>query len=118
MPDSFNAINAHDLHEQRCSDHPPAVVDARSREAFESSHIPGAICIPSDQAAQLALEVLDRNQAIVVYCTDLDCSASPTLAGKLLDLGFADVTDFSGGLQEWHEAGFHVEQSREAAAST
>lgn len=91
------------------------LVDARPRASFESQRIPGSICIPSDEAARLALEVLARDQAVVVYCTNLECSASPTLAGKLLDLGFSDVTDFAGGLQEWQEAGFHIEHVHETA---
>lgn len=115
MPDKFKTINARDLHEQLSSEHPPVLVDARGHDAFASQHIPGAINIPSDDAARLATDVLARDQAIVAYCSDLDCSASPTLAGKLVDLGFSDVTDFAGGLEEWSNAGYHVEQVREAA---
>jgi len=35
--------------------------------------------------------------------------ASPGAAKKLVGMGYKDVTDFDGGIQEWEEAGYSFE---------
>jgi hypothetical protein len=47
-----------------------------------------------------------------VYCSSRNCTASPTLAQKLVDLGFTEVLDFEGGIDEWERAGFPIQRSR------
>jgi hypothetical protein len=46
------------------------VVDVRSAEAYQASHIPGAISIPlADIEANPTGLKLDKNQWIITYCT-------------------------------------------------
>lgn len=108
----FHTIDAEALRERLASDHRPVLVNALARESFEEERIPGSISIPASDAVRLAPDVLARDQPIVVYCASRNCTASPTLAQKLVDFGFGDVTDFSGGVEAWERAGFPLERAR------
>jgi rhodanese-related sulfurtransferase len=113
---SPDTIDAEELRRALQSDHPPVLVNALSREGFERQRIPGSISIPASEALRLAREVLAPDQPIVVYCSRPACTASPTLAAKLTELGFSDVRDFEGGLEEWRAAGYPIETSEPAHA--
>ena len=85
------------------------LVDVLSEEHFEEGHIPGAKNIPLEGIAKEALDRLDKEDKIVLYCKDEECQASPKAAKKLEKLGFENIKDFEGGLAEWKEAGNEVE---------
>lgn len=110
----FHTIEADELHRQLASDDRPVLVNALAREAFEDERIPGSISIPVASAVRVAGEVLAKDQPVVVYCASRSCTASPTLAQKLVDLGFTEVSDFDGGLEAWERAGYPVQRSRVA----
>jgi rhodanese-related sulfurtransferase len=112
----YRTIEAAELRERLASDDRPVLVNALAREAFEDERIPGSISIPASEALRLAPAILARDQPIVVYCSSRSCTASPTLAQKLVDLGFTEVTDFEGGSAEWERAGYPLERTRVAAA--
>ncbi|MBC5792758.1 MAG: rhodanese-like domain-containing protein [Nanohaloarchaea archaeon] len=81
------------------------LVDVLSEEHFENEHIEGAINIPLDEIGSKALEKFDKDEEIVVYCKDTECSASPKAAKKLEKLGFQNIKDYEVGLKGWKEAG-------------
>lgn len=112
----FQTIDAHELRQRMTTDGPdrPVLVNALAREAFEETRIPGSISIPAGDALRLAPDVLDREQPVVVYCSSRSCTASPTLAQKLVDIGFTDVSDFEGGIEEWERAGYPMQSTRAA----
>jgi rhodanese-related sulfurtransferase len=112
----YQTIDARELRESMTSDGPdrPVLVNALAREAFEETRIPGSISIPASDALRLAPDVLDRDQPVVVYCSSRSCTASPTLAQKLVDIGFTAVADFEGGVEEWQRAGYPMQGSRVA----
>jgi rhodanese-related sulfurtransferase len=112
----YRTIDASDLREQLASDDRPVLVNALAREAFEERRIPGSISIPASEALRLAPDLLAKDQPIVVYCSSRNCTASPTLAQKLVDLGYTEVMDFEGGIEEWERAGFPMQRARAAAA--
>ena len=68
------------------------------------ANIPGSKWVPVDKVADEAKK-LDKNVPVVTYCGGVKCPASKQAAEKLVSLGFADVSAFEGGLQEWSEAG-------------
>jgi len=113
----YQTIDAGTLRERMASDDRPVLVNALAREAFDDERIPGSISIPAADAIRLANDVLARDQRIVVYCASRSCTASPTLAQKLVDLGFVEVTDFEGGIEEWERAGFAMQRSRALATA-
>jgi rhodanese-related sulfurtransferase len=110
----YQTIDARTLRERLASDDRPVLVNALAREAFDEARIPGSISIPAGDALRVAPDVLARDQAIVVYCSSRSCTASPTLAQKLVDIGFTEVIDFEGGVEEWERAGYPMQGSRVA----
>ncbi|MBI5888319.1 MAG: rhodanese-like domain-containing protein [Deltaproteobacteria bacterium] len=85
------------------------VVNVLGRAAFEQGHIHGSINIPVDEIETEALKLLDRDETIVVHCTNDACSASETAGEKLQKMGFKDVRRFKGGIEEWKQSGFSLE---------
>ncbi|HEX7172493.1 MAG TPA: rhodanese-like domain-containing protein [Candidatus Limnocylindria bacterium] len=110
----YHTIDARELRERLASTgvDRPVLVNALAREAFEEARIPGSISIPAGDALRIAPDVLARDQPVIVYCSSRSCTASPTLAQKLVDIGFTDVTDFAGGVEEWERAGFPMQGTR------
>ncbi len=78
--------------------------------AFQEMHIKGAINIPLSKIGKEAKDRFDKDKELIVYCTDYECTASPTAAQKLEDLGFTNVKDYEGGKKEWAGAGLPVEK--------
>jgi rhodanese-related sulfurtransferase len=108
----YQIVDARTLRAQLASDDRPVLVNALAREGFEERRIPGSISIPAGDALRIAPDVLAKDQAVVVYCSSRNCTASPTLAQKLVDLGFNEVIDFEGGIDEWERQGYPMRGSR------
>lgn len=113
----FPTIDAGTLSERLASDNRPVLINALAREAFDDERIPGSISIPASYALRVADDLLAKDQAIVVYCASRSCTASPTLAQKLIDLGFSDVSDFAGGIEEWERTGYIMQRTRVMATA-
>ena len=84
------------------------------RETFAAGHAAGSRNVPLDgpdfegRVAQLAG---GKARPVVVYCAGPTCDASTRAARRLEAVGFTNVHDFKGGLQEWREAGGSVESA-------
>lgn len=74
--------------------------------AFEAQHIPGSINVttPNDITEQLNPE-----DEIVVYCSSETCIASQVAYKVLESSGYKNIRRYSGGLEDWVEAGFEME---------
>ena len=80
------------------------LVNTLSPESYESQHIPGSINIPVDDIEMKAENLLDKEKDIIIYCGIFECTMS-THAAKILDkLGYNNVYDYKGGLQDWKQA--------------
>jgi rhodanese-related sulfurtransferase len=108
----YRPIDAASLRARLASDDRPVLVNALAREAFDQERIPGSVSIPASDALRVAPDLLARDQPIVTYCASRSCTASSTLAQKLVDIGFTEVDDFEGGLEEWERAGYPVQRQR------
>jgi len=109
MPEvaTLTSISAVKLREKLESDDRPVLINVLGRDAYRAERIPGSINIPSDHVEDMITEVVpDKQQDIVVYCADADCSASPEAAHKLEDMGYTRVMDFEAGLAGWKNAGY------------
>jgi rhodanese-related sulfurtransferase len=85
------------------------LIEVLEEEKFKKEHIKGAINIPLKKIGTVAKQKFDKDDKIIVYCSDYDCTSSPTAAKKLNDLGFTNVYDYEGGKKEWKEAGYPME---------
>jgi len=86
----------------------PLWIDARSREAYEERHIPGAILLDAE-AWHAGLQRLTRKwrgEPLVVYCDSSACAASERIAERLRRAmgGNPDIRVLHGGWERWVEA--------------
>lgn len=85
------------------------LLDVRSADDYRQGHIHGARSLPVDEIQSKAAQMLKSSDNIVVYCGSYVCMAS-TNAYKMLDkLGYKNVHDYKGGMEEWSTAGFPVD---------
>ena len=75
------------------------LLDARSKEEFETSHLHGAVRATSVRTAQKALEEYGEEPTVVVYCSV--GYRSSRLAQQLRDHGVEDVFNLEGSLFKW-----------------
>lgn len=75
------------------------ILDVRTQEEYDQSHIPGAILIPDNEIEAKAEEVLtDKNQLLLVYCRS---GRRSKLASEILvELGYTNIKEF-GGIIDW-----------------
>lgn len=75
------------------------ILDARTQEEYDESHIPGAVLIPYDEIIEKAENILtDKNQLILVYCRS--GRRSKLAAEDLVALGYTNIKEF-GGIIDW-----------------
>jgi rhodanese-related sulfurtransferase len=88
------------------------IIDARSTTEYEEGHIPGSINIPHDRIPEF-MNVLNNeistDARIVCYCRSLTCDFSDLLATELKVIGYTNVSVFSGGWEQWTNAGYPSE---------
>ncbi len=66
--------------------------------AYQAEHIPGSMHFATTRQA---LQSLNKEDEIVVYCSDENCFASGAL-GQLLERdSYAHVLHYAGGLADW-----------------
>ena len=86
------------------------LVEVLSPKLYEQEHVKGAINIPLTHLKELAPKLLDKEDEIVVYCTDEDCLASPVAARTLREMGYKKVLDYEEGKLAWKAAGLPMEK--------
>ena len=75
------------------------LLDTRTQEEYDQSHIPGALLIPHTEIAQRAeKELPDKDQVILVYCRS--GNRSKQASEVLAELGYTHVKEF-GGIHTW-----------------
>ena len=98
---------------QRLAEDPAVIlVEALPEKYYRDWHLPRARHMPHDQTRALAPSVLpDRHAPIVVYCASATCQNSHIAARVLAQMGYADVSVYAAGKQDWSEAGLPVERA-------
>ena len=75
------------------------LLDTRTQEKYDQSHIPGALLIPHTEIAdRAAAELPDKDQVILVYCRS--GNRSKQASEILAELGYTNVKEF-GGINTW-----------------
>jgi rhodanese-related sulfurtransferase len=113
----MHTLNAMELKRMLDQHEDMVLVNVLDHQAFEKGHVPGSYNVPNSHPA-LVSEVEElaggTDRQIVVYCSNSACHASPEAGRKLEGAGFTRVVHFAGGMEEWKQAGYDVEQGAPA----
>lgn len=82
------------------------ILDARNREEFETSHIPGAVFIGYPSMDRSQIGNLPKDRKIAVYCSV--GYRSEKIGKKLREAGFNNVSNVYGSIFEWVNRGYPV----------
>jgi rhodanese-related sulfurtransferase len=74
---------------------------------FRTKHIPGSLHFKD--AAEM-LSALQKDDEIVVYCTNPPCLASVAAYHRLEQEGYTNVRRYVGGIEDWESAGLPVDR--------
>ena len=105
QPDPYEVerITPEQLAEQLQGDHPPLVLDVRSRAHYErdDGQIPGSIRVLPDQIGDWAVDK-PTDRPVVAYCTCPNEASSGRVARFLKSKGFSAAA-LVGGYNAWHD---------------
>lgn len=79
-------------------------IDARIARDYEAGHLEGSISVPvdaNDVERRKATDHISKDARIVLYCQSAKCKFAETVAVKLMDDGFSNISIFRGGWAEW-----------------
>ena len=99
MENSYEQITPAEAKEIMDNDDGYIILDVRTQEEYDETHIDGAILIPDYEIGDKAESVLkDKNQLILVYCRS--GRRSKLAAEELASMGYINVKEF-GGIIDW-----------------
>jgi rhodanese-related sulfurtransferase len=101
LPAEISVRQAYQLREQGAF-----ILDVRTQEEWDDTHVPGAVLIPLDELPNRLSEV-PPDQQVVVMCR----SGNRSKAGReiLANAGYEQVTSMAGGINQWTAAGYPTE---------
>ncbi|MEZ4627618.1 MAG: rhodanese-like domain-containing protein [Eubacteriales bacterium] len=95
----YRKISAADAKARMDSGDAIIVLDVRTKEEFDTGHIPGAVLLPNETIIDTQPDLLpDLDAEILIYCRSGNRSAQA--ANKLIAMGYTSVYDF-GGIIDW-----------------
>lgn len=97
------------------ADEPPLLVDTRSREEFQVSHLPGAVHVPHDAGPDLWRARVPAGRSVIVYCSVGYRSAYAARALAAARPGI--VHNYLGSIFEWANGGHPLVGSGGAPAN-
>ena len=108
--DDIHHITTGELATQIKGGNPPAILDIRRPEEYETSHLPNARHLlpqSSDVQIQELLSGIPPERSIVVYCSV--GYRSSTMARRLKTIGRNNVSNLEGSIFAWAEDGHSLE---------
>jgi len=100
-------IDSWDLHQSLKANEKVIVIDTRSKEAYETAHIPNAINIPHKTMDTQTTKDFDKSYLYITYCDGIGCNGSTKGALNMTKLGFK-VKELLGGIDWWKRDGHEV----------
>lgn len=79
------------------------IIDVRTPDEYASGHLAGATNIDVQGSFAAGIADLDKDATYALYCRS--GVRSDTARQTMLDAGFTDVVDLSGGIVAWTQAG-------------
>ncbi len=83
------------------------IIDIRDREAFNTSHITGAISLPMNELVSRVSNNLELERDIYIYGSTDEQTADA--AAQLRTAGYQNVAELRGGLAAWKANSFPIE---------
>lgn len=83
------------------------IIDVRERDAFDVSHISGAISLPMNELVSRALNNLELERDLYVYGSTDEQTADA--AARLRTAGYQNVAEVKGSLTAWKANNFPIE---------
>lgn len=79
------------------------LIDVRPKSSFDQRHIKGArsLFVAQAKPEDIKAALPDKEERIVVYCSNRRCPMSQHAAQLLIFLGYKNVANYKGGLEEW-----------------
>lgn len=106
----------HELQRQLAGRDSPRVLDVRTDDEWRAGHLPAALHIMGGYLPDRVTEV-PRDRPVVVVCGS---GYRSTIAASVLErAGFTNVTNLTGGMEAWQDAGLGTEREppRDVAAT-
>lgn len=92
------------------------LVDVRTPEEFSEAHLEGALNLDiNGPEFQNQVASLDKSKPVFVYC--LSGGRSKNAAVYLVNNGFKEVYEMTGGMMQWRKAGKPLEENAKAASA-
>lgn len=83
------------------------ILDVRTVDEFTAGHIAGAVHADRNKLEWVTpKKIKDPNAPIYVYCKAGSRGAISTL--RLIEMGYTNVTNITGGMEAWANAGYPV----------
>ena len=92
----------------------PLLIDVRTWEEYDFSHLPSAIQMDPDIEIKKALKIIGEARSVVVYCSV--GYRSSQLAARLVKVGLTHITNLEGSVFAWANEGFPLEQDGQRAS--
>lgn len=109
---NIQIISAYEVRQKQIRHENFLLVDARSRQSYDSKHITGAISMPLSEIDQRYIELIPYDRELVLYCGGLNCPVSKMAAVKLKRMGFINIKDMAEGIDGWENLGYHISGGR------
>lgn len=106
MADEMSGNRAPVVHAETLDASRVVFLDARERDEYQVSHLPGAAWIGYSDFDVMRLSALPKDQMIVVYCSV--GYRSGKIAAQLRKVGFTNVFNLWGGIFNWYNTGRKV----------
>lgn len=92
------------------------LLDTRSPEEFQISHLPNARFLDYDKFNSKSVIPVDKNATVIVYCSV--GYRSERVGEKLIEMGYKNVTNLYGGIFDWVNTGETVVNRSDVATDS
>jgi rhodanese-related sulfurtransferase len=106
------AVDVQTAAERLAGAEPPLLVDVREPDEFQTVRVEGAVLLPLS-TFMLRYTELPRDRALLVMCAVGGRSSAAT--AHLLEKGWPDVSNVTGGIVSWERSGLPVKRGVPAA---
>jgi rhodanese-related sulfurtransferase len=88
-------------------------VDPRPAKAYAASHIPGSrnLTLPQVKVKSKPDPHLNDYEMLIVYGDDPASATARGMTKRLLEVGYANVRFFAGGLEDWNNRNYPLDKA-------